>query len=133
MARPDDAERLFRKGVHCGRSIVLTYGAALGLDENAVLDAASTISGEIGHGPGRCGAIEGACLLLSRAPALGANRVQHFIDRFSIRFGSVDCETLLGHSMGTREDRAEVRSEGLIEDRCPEFVRATGEVLEEML
>jgi hypothetical protein len=134
VARPDDAERLFLKGVHCGRSIVLTYGGALGLNETEVLDAASSISGEIGHGPGRCGAVEGACMLLAKAPPhAGVDRVQVFIDRFSIRFGSVDCETLLGHSMSTRADRAEVRSEGLIQERCPEFVRGTGEVVEEML
>jgi hypothetical protein len=53
--------------------------------------------------------------------------------RFGARCGSLACSALMGCDMSTPEGVEYARTAGLFQSRCPEYVRAAAEILEEML
>jgi len=59
--------------------------------------------------------------------------VRDFAGRFRSRNGSLLCRELLGCDLTTAEGMEEAKRKGLFTERCPRFVRAAVEILEEIL
>ena len=142
MSRPGQAEQRFIDGLNCAQAILATYGPALGLEKGLATRLGASLGGGIGHTGDVCGAVNGACLILSLAyasPHKGAPRktpidmAKRFIDLFEKQKGSVDCCDLLGCSIKTEEELARARDEGVFRARCPQLVRAAAEILDQLL
>jgi len=141
VSRPDEAEKRFIDGLNCAQAILTTYGPALGLNEGLAIRLGAALGGGIGHTGGTCGAVNGGCLILSLAYASAdkagprktpIDMAKRFIDLFEKEKGSVDCIDLLGCSIKTEEELARARDEGVFRARCPQFVRAAAEILDEL-
>jgi hypothetical protein len=60
-------------------------------------------------------------------------QVREFQKHFDARCGALACSALMGCDMSTAEGVEYARKAGLFRSRCPQYVRAAGEILEEML
>ena len=142
MSRPEEAEKAFLAGVNCAQAMLVTYGPAYGLDESLALKIGSGLGGGVGHTGDICGAVMGACIVLGlkygssdksadrKAPI---DKVKEYVDRFATHCGTVDCLLLLGASIRAPEELTKARQEGLFKTRCPRYVRAAAEILEDFV
>jgi hypothetical protein len=56
-----------------------------------------------------------------------------YAERIQDRLGSLECRELLGYDVSKPEDLQRIREMGLFQTRCPGFVRASVEVLADLL
>jgi C_GCAxxG_C_C family probable redox protein len=143
MSRVDEAVALFTSGCACSQAILATYGPAFGIDRAAAMKVAAGFAGGMRSGL-TCGAATGAIMVLGLARCIndgqtGPDRrdtyeqVREFQKRFDARCGALACSALMGCDMSTSEGVEYARTAGLFRSRCPQYVRAAGEILEEML
>ncbi|HUT96889.1 MAG TPA: C-GCAxxG-C-C family protein [Dehalococcoidales bacterium] len=59
--------------------------------------------------------------------------IGRFLERFKDRHGSILCRELLGYDISTPEGLQAAKDKGLFGKLCPGFVRASAEILEELL
>lgn len=135
-----EAAGLFDLGYNCTQAVFSAYAQEYGLDPTL----ARKIATGLGGGISRTGNICGAVLVLSLAYGAGnyketKNREKtysldnEFIVRFTHRFGSVQCPTLLGYNMAIPSELAEAKRIGIAKKVCPELIRGAIEILEELL
>jgi hypothetical protein len=60
-------------------------------------------------------------------------QVRQFTAQFKARHDSLLCRDLLGCDIGTAEGQKVAMEQDLFTARCPQFVRAAAEILEELL
>jgi len=141
---PDQAVERFSEGLNCAQAILLTYGPASELDEPAALKLGSALGGGMGNTGRTCGAVSGAALILGLryGPAqaqdkdrkqVATGKVREFVSHFEERNGAVQCRDLLGCNIATPEGMESAQQEKLFTTRCPGFVRAAAEILDEMV
>jgi C_GCAxxG_C_C family probable redox protein len=142
-----DVERAvsgFKQGFNCCQAIVSTYGPHFGLERESALKLASGFGGGIGHLGESCGAVTGALMVigLKHGGTLAEDEkssektyglISQFLERFKARHGSIQCRELLGYDISTLEGLKTARHNGLFEKQCPAYVRASAEILEEIL
>jgi C_GCAxxG_C_C family probable redox protein len=144
MSEVEKAASGFAQGFNCCQSIVSTYGPRFGLERGLALKLASGFGGGIGHQGESCGAVTGAIMVigLKHGATLADGQeamdktyglVDQFLERFKARHGSIMCRQLLGHDISTPQGLQAARDEGLFEKRCPDYVRTSAELLEELL
>jgi C_GCAxxG_C_C family probable redox protein len=134
----------FEGGFNCCQAMLATYGPRFGLERELALKVASGFGGGIGHLGESCGAVTGALMVIglkqggtsvddrdSSEKTYGL--VNEFVKRFKARNGSILCRELLGCDISTPQGLENARNKGLFEERCPNFVRASAEILEELL
>jgi C_GCAxxG_C_C family probable redox protein len=142
MSRADDAVGLFSSGCACSQTILATFGPPLGIDRAVAMKVAAGFAGGMRMGA-TCGAATGAIMVLGLAHCIndgqtGPDRgkayeqVREFEKRFGARCGALDCNSLLECDMSTPEGVEYARTAGLFQSRCPQYVRAAAEILEEM-
>jgi C_GCAxxG_C_C family probable redox protein len=141
--RAERATELFKNGWTCSQSIMAVYGEDVGLDCETALNLGRGFSGGISRLGRTCGVISGAVMILSfkgrDAPDEARDRaevytaVNEFAKRFEERCGGFDCKDLLGVDISTTEGYAEAREKKLFPTKCPQFVGAAAEILEELL
>ena len=142
MSDVEKAAGGFSQGLNCAQSIVSTYGPQFGLDRDLAIKLASGFGGGIGHQGESCGAVTGALMVIglkhggaldddSRDKTYGL--VERFLEKFKARHGSIMCRELLGCDISTPQGLQAARDKGLFEKRCPDYVRASAEILEELL
>jgi C_GCAxxG_C_C family probable redox protein len=142
-----DVERAvsgFKQGFNCCQAVVSTYGPRFGLERESALKLASGFGGGIGHLGESCGAVTGALMVigLKHGGTLAEDEkssektyglISQFLKRFKARHGSIQCRELLGYDISTPEGLKTARDNGLFEKQCPAYVRASAEILEEIL
>jgi C_GCAxxG_C_C family probable redox protein len=142
-----DVERAvngFQEGFNCCQSVLSTYGPRFGLNRELALKLASGLGGGIGHQGGICGAVTGAIMVigLKHGGTLADGEeslektyglISRFLEGFKARHGSILCRELLGYDISTPEGLQAARDKGLFFDVCPKYVRASAEILEEIL
>jgi C_GCAxxG_C_C family probable redox protein len=144
MSDVEKAAAGFSQGLNCAQSMLATYGPRFGLERELALKVASGFGGGIGHLGESCGAVTGALMVIglkqggtsvddrdSSEKTYGL--VNEFVKRFKARNGSILCRELLGCDISTPQGLENARNKGLFEERCPNFVRASAEILEELL
>ena len=84
-----------------------------------------------------CGAVTAAYMVLGLANGPKEKKVfpklEAFNKAFKARHRELGCSQLLGVDMGTKAGMREASRKGLIKNRCPEYVKTAGELLEKML
>lgn len=144
MTNVENAISLFKKGFRCSQAILSTYATQFGLDQELALRLASPFGGGMGSLGNTCGAVTGAFMVLglkyghSKVGELKkkekANQItKDFVEKFKSRNGSVMCRELLDCDISTPEGRNKAIEEKLFIEICPNLVRDSAEILEELL
>ncbi|MBA7569438.1 MAG: hypothetical protein GH159_04505 [Dehalococcoidia bacterium] len=134
----------FGKGFNCCQSVLSAYGPRFGLDRDLALKLASGFGGGIGHLGETCGVVTSAIMVigLKHGGTLAGDAdsqektfslVNQFLERFKARHGSIRCRELLGHDISTPEGLQSAMDKELFEKRCPDYIRASAEIIEQLL
>jgi C_GCAxxG_C_C family probable redox protein len=134
----------FEEGFNCSQAILSTYGGEFELKGETALRAASGLGAGMGRLGEVCGAVTGALIVIglkhghTKAKDKEAKEktyalVQDYAGRFRARNDSILCRELLGCDISTPEGMEQARQKGLFTERCPRFVRAAAEILEDVL
>lgn len=138
------AYRMFELGYDCGQTVFANFAEDLDLDEESALRIASAFGGGVAGSGSVCGCVTGALMALGLKygfsepnDTVGKNEMnakgREFMAKFREKCGAVSCRELLGLDVSVPEEAAEISQKGLIPARCPSFVTAACEILEEML
>ncbi|MBI4797296.1 MAG: C_GCAxxG_C_C family protein [Desulfarculus sp.] len=130
-------------GISCSQAILAAFGPGLGLDEDTALRLARGLGMGLGRGL-TCGAVSGAILVLGlaqgprqleeRQPRFACYEATgEFVRRFQDIHGAIACRDLLGLDLGTAQGRRQAQERGLFTNRCPQFVKSAGQLLEQIL
>lgn len=144
MSDVERAVSCFEGGFNCCQAVLSTYGPRFGLERELALKVASGFGGGIGRQGETCGAVTGAIMVigLKEGGTLAEDKesqdrsyglVGRFSEKFKARHGSILCRELLGGDISTPEGRQTAIDKGLFEKLCPNFVRASAEILEQLL
>jgi C_GCAxxG_C_C family probable redox protein len=144
MNRPERAEQLFQQGTNCAQAVACAFAEELGADRELALRMATGFGGGMGHTSNTCGALTGAVMALGLAFGMknaGDQAakdktyalVAEAVRRFRARAGAIGCTDLLGYDLGIPEQLKAVRERGLTKEKCPAFVRAAAEIVEQLL
>jgi C_GCAxxG_C_C family probable redox protein len=143
MNRIETAVSRFAEGFNCSQAVFSAYAERLGLDEADALRVAAGFGGGMGRMAETCGAVTGALMALGMkyggtTPDRATKervyqQVRQFAAQFKTLHGSLACRDLLGCDIGTAEGQKIAVEQNLFVAKCPEFVRAAAEILEELL
>ncbi len=144
MTQKEEAEGLFAGGFNCAQSLLVAYGATLGINRDAALKLASAFGAGIARSGQMCGAVTGALMVigLKFGAANSWNKVQKakvhskaakFIKRFKNIHGDTDCCKLIGLDLDTEMGRKEAKRKKVLETRCVNFVQDAAEILDKMV
>ncbi len=134
----------FEKDFNCCQAVLSTYGPRFGLERELALRLASGLGGGIGYQGDTCGAVTSALMVigLKHGGAVAGDEesqeqtfslISRFLEGFKARHGSILCRELLDYDISTPEGLQAARDKGLFEKRCPNYVRASAEILEKLL
>ena len=140
----ETAVAAFKGGVNCAQAIVATFGPRYGLDESRAQAVALPFGGGIAHTGRTCGAVAGALMVVGlRCASAGGPiaeqkkrayaRAGEFIKHFKARTGADQCRDLLDCDISTPEGMKRAQDTDLFKTRCPAFVQAAAEILQELL
>lgn len=143
MNRIETAVSRFAEGFNCSQAVLAAYAKDLGLNEKTALKIAAGFGGGMGRMAETCGAVSGALMVLGmkyggttpdrQVKERVYQQVREFAARFAARCGSLVCHDLLDCDISTAEGQKRAGEQGLVTTRCPQFVRGTVEILEELL
>jgi C_GCAxxG_C_C family probable redox protein len=138
MSDVERAVDFFEEGFNCCQAVLSSYGPRFGLDRESALKIASGFGGGVGHLGESCGAVTGALMVIglkgdASAPEATYRLVDRFLDKFKARQGSIFCRQLLGYDISTPQGLQAIKDRGLFDNLCPNFVRASAEILEDIL
>ncbi len=138
----ETAVGLFVNGLNCSRAILTTFWKACGLGPDMAKRLGRTLGGGISRMGRTCGAVNAAALVLgpakdhedeAKARKVAYAAVQELFGRFVDLHGTTECKSLLGVDLSTPDGLKKARDEKLFTTVCPEFVRDTANILEELL
>jgi len=144
MNHTEAAKAIFDQHYNCSQSVFSAFAQELGLERDQALRVATGFGGGMGRLGGTCGAVTGAFMALSLNhgmidPADQVSKeqayaaVQAFAREFRARFGTLDCRDLLGADLSAPGGLDLARNQQLFSRRCPAFIQAAAEILDEML
>ncbi len=135
--------RMFDLGYDCAQTVLAHFADDLDLEEETAMMISSAFGGGIAGSGSVCGCVTGALMALgmkfgfTEPDAIAKNLMtaknNEFIAKFRERCGGINCRELLGLDVSIPEQAAEVAATGVIQSRCPDFVTAACDILEEML
>ena len=135
------AYRLFDMGFDCAQTILAHFADDLDLEEETALMITSAFGGGIAGSGKMCGCVTGARMALGMkygftepdtiAKNIMTAKNNEFLAKFKERCGAINCRELLGVDVSDPEQAAEAPER--IQARCPHFVTAACDILEEML
>jgi C_GCAxxG_C_C family probable redox protein len=143
MKRSEHAAEQFRAGLNCSQAVFGEFAEEYGIDAESAMRIACGFGGGMGRMGHTCGAITGAFMaigLMSRNPnpcdpiakARTYGLVQSFAQEWESRNQTMSCRDLLGCDISTPEGFEQAKKLGLLEDKCPKYVRDAVEILDLM-
>ena len=139
--RKKQAIELFDNGYNCAQSVIGAYQDKLGKRADVLMDMASGFGGGMGKLQRTCGAVTGAFMVISSlsdhtlpgAKERLESDIQAFARRFRDHFGELNCMTLLGYNLNSKEELQKAHQEMAFDERCTRFIEYAVEVLDELL
>lgn len=144
MTHREKAEELLQQQYHCSQALFGAFAGDFGLDLKTAFKVSTCFGAGMRQG-GTCGCITAALMILGmgvgfydsqdRELEMYGNRMtEEFIRRFKEQMNQkVYCRDILGKDITVPEEMAEIRQEGLILKNCPNVMRISIALLEEML
>lgn len=128
----------------CSQAIAVTFADAVGLEEPTAMGVARGFGGGIAAHGLTCGAVTGAIMVLGvhaariakdeKSAKTKAYELAHrFTDRFQARHQTLECKSLIGLDLSTEAGRKLNADMKVTRRLCPDFVRSSAEILEELL
>ncbi|HWI59261.1 MAG TPA: C-GCAxxG-C-C family protein [Bacillota bacterium] len=125
------SEALFKQGLYCAESVLLAIAESRGLRSELIPKMATGLCSGIARTGGMCGAVSGGILAINLVA--GRNHpdqsvepsyqlVRAFLSAFELRFGTTNCERLIGCRLDTAEGQQFFRENNLRE-KCQLFTR----------
>ncbi|MCJ7425812.1 MAG: C-GCAxxG-C-C family protein [Dehalococcoidales bacterium] len=144
MSRVGLAVSGFGQGLNCCQAVLSTYGPRFGLDRELALKVTSGLGGGIGHLGETCGVVTGALMVIGlkhggtvagdeKSREKTFSLISRFLEEFKARRGSILCRELLGYDISIPEGLQAVKDKGLFSTLCPNLVRDSAEILEQIL
>lgn len=144
MNKAEYAQDCLKSGYSCSQSVLSAFMEQLGLDRDTGLRLSSAFGGGMGGQGEVCGAVSAAFMIIglkygSPAPHddqerdLVGGKAGMFMNRFKSLRGSILCRDLLGADISTHEGLESVETKGLFETICPDVIRCSIEILEEII
>ena len=133
--------RMLDQGFDCAQTVLAAFAEDLDLDEETALKVAAGFGGGM-HLGDVCGAVTGGLMVLGlkygfteEGDTVGKNimngKAQEYERRLREKIGALHCRELLGVDPSTPEGKLQAGS--VIPERCPGFVTAACDLLEELL
>jgi len=143
-AESERAVAMFGEGYSCAQSLFAAYAPGLGLDRDTALRLAAPLAGGVSRTNGPCGAATGALLVIGlkfghascdddAAEERTRTLTQEFLRRFEARKGCSSCTGLLGADLSEPGVPQRVKEEGLSQEICPDLVRTSCDILEDLM
>jgi len=126
------SEELFRQGFCCAESVLQAIAESQGIQSELIPKIATGLCGGIARTGGVCGAVSGGVLGLnllagrtqaSQSPEAAHRIVRAFLGQFEARFGTTNCERLIGCRLDTPEGQRFFKENKLRETKCQVFTR----------
>ena len=144
MSRVKKALFQFGTGCNCCQAITTTFGPDLNLDDQKALKIGAAFGGGMSRLGNTCGAVSGALMIIGLAfrnddPEDMENKElvykigQNFLTQFMKIHGTVMCRALVGINLNDEKEMLEAREAGIFEKKCPNFVKTSAELLENIL
>lgn len=144
MNRVEKAVELFLSGFACSQAVLAAYADLFGMDENTALKVSGGFGAGIGGTADICGAVSGAVMVLGlknssidpddkEQKAYNYSVVNEYILRFKEQTGVIKCRELLNHDIRNPVEKEKAKELNLFKTICPECVRLSALILEEML
>lgn len=144
MSRVKKALNQFGTGCNCCQAITTAFGPNLNLDDQKALKVGAAFGGGMSRLGNTCGAVSGALMIIGLAfrnedPEDMENKEsvyeigQKFLTQFIEIHGTVLCRELVGINMNDEKELQAAREAGTFENKCPNFVRTSAELLEKIL
>ena len=132
----------FMKGIDCSQVVVGAFAENLGITQEEAYKMAAGFGGGMGIGE-TCGAVVGAMIVLGlcfghcdtehmeQKDVMNAKRAE-FLTKFQEKYSVCSCKSLLKHDIADPEGMKKILDEGLLFDFCPEVVKDTIDILNEV-
>lgn len=144
MNRIEYAHDCLKRGFACSQSVLSAFMEQFGLDKDTGLRISSALGGGMGGQGEVCGAVTAAFMVigLKYGSATQHNDVERdligrkagmFMNKFKSRKRSIQCRDLLGADIGTPEGLDRAKAEGLFETICPDVIKCSVEIIEEII
>ena len=117
---------LFMKGIDCSQVVAGAFAEELGITQEEAYKMVAGFGGGMGIGE-TCGAEH-----VEQKDIMNAKRAE-FLTKFQEKYGVCSCKGLLKHDIADPEGMQKILEEGLLFDFCPEIVRDTIEILNEVV
>lgn len=141
MSKVQQAIDCFNSGFNCSQAILSTYCEDLGLDKETALKIACGLGAGMGRLGDTCGAVSGSYLLIGlkygqyrsddkEAKEKTYAMVRDFAELFKERNKTTNCRELLGVDLICGDKQTALERVKVV---CPQVVRDTAEILEQML
>lgn len=144
-ATPDQiakrSEELFQSGLCCAESVLQAVSESRGIKSELIPKIATGLCAGIARTGGICGAVSGGVLALGLVTGRSSGKesreendrlVRRFLSACEAKFGSTNCEKLIGCRLDTPEGQAFFKQHNLRE-KCAGFTREAARVASEML
>jgi len=129
---------------NCAQSVFSAFAPEFGLEEATALKIAGAFGAGLAYTGETCGAVTGALMVIGlkhgkaspedeEAKERCYAKAKMFMERFQARCGALQCRQLIGYDLSRPEEVQSAKAAGIFTERCPDFVLAAIEILEEIL
>jgi C_GCAxxG_C_C family probable redox protein len=144
MNKMDQAAELYKQGYLCSQAVFAAFCEEYGIDKISGIKLSKFLGAGYLYRGDYCGAISGALMiyglefdLAESDNELADERFYHFtrehLKRFKEKNGSCFCRELLDADISTNEGLDYVRTNRLMDTKCPGFVRDSAEIIIQIL
>ena len=122
---------LFNQGLCCSESVLQAIAESRGIESELVPKIATGLCGGISRSGNICGAVSGGVLAISmcfgrsqpgESPDENVRRVRAFLAACEAKFGSTNCENLIGCRLDTPEGRRFYKEHN-VREKCAGFTQ----------
>jgi C_GCAxxG_C_C family probable redox protein len=144
-ANPDQiarrSEELFQSGLFCAESVLQAIAESRGIKSDVIPKIATGLCSGLSRTGGICGAVSGGVLAVnlvcgrtdsSQSVDNNYQLVRRFLSEFEAKFGSTNCQRLIGCRLDTPEGQQFFKANQLRE-KCQAFTREASRMAGEAL
>ena len=126
------SEELFQQGFCCAESVLQAIAESRGIKSELIPKIATGLCGGIAKTGGICGAVSGGVLGINllagrdsaaQSPEDNVRLVRTFLSEFEGKFGTTNCERLIGCRLDTSEGQRFFKDNKLRESKCRMFTK----------
>jgi C_GCAxxG_C_C family probable redox protein len=128
---------LFQQGFCCAESVLQAIAESRAVKSELIPRIATGLCGGIAKTGGICGAVSGGVLAInmlagrnsaSQSPRDNVRLVRAFLSQFESKFGTTNCERLIGCRLDTPEGQRFFNDNKLRDKKCQVFTREAAEM-----